>query len=54
MNQPEAFGRLYLDATIFAKQTSQTIGEKRDYYITLEQLMELMKPYIYIKSQLAE
>ena len=28
---------------IFARQTSQTIGEKNDYYITIEQLEDLIK-----------
>jgi len=34
--------RLYTDATVLARATSQTIGDKRDYYITLEQLMDLI------------
>ena len=39
----DQLNRLYIDATILARATSQTIGEKRDYYITLEQLMDLIK-----------
>ena len=35
--------RVMRDATILARQTSQTIGEKNDYYITLWQLEELLK-----------
>ena len=33
---------LMSNATILARQTSQTIGEKNDYYITLEQLNDLL------------
>jgi hypothetical protein len=34
---------LYTQATILARQMSQTVGEKRNYYITLEQLMDLIQ-----------
>ena len=30
-------------ATDFARMTNQTIGEKKDYYITLTQLMDLLQ-----------
>ncbi len=34
--------RIMRNATILARQTSQTIGEKNDYYITLWQLEKLL------------
>ena len=34
---------LYTEATKIASQTKQSIGEKHEYYITLEQLMALIK-----------
>ena len=34
---------LYTNATQTARGKNQTIGEKKDYYITLEQLNEFMK-----------
>lgn len=33
---------LYADATEIARKNNQTVGEKGDYYITLEQLMNLI------------
>ena len=38
----DRFMKLYTHATILARKTSQTTGAKNDYYITLEQLNELM------------
>jgi hypothetical protein len=46
MNQPEAMSRLYLEAITLARQTQQTTGKKNDYYITLEQLEALIRPFI--------
>lgn len=34
---------LYFEATKTARQYGQTVGEKNDYYITLEQLMSLIQ-----------
>lgn len=34
---------LYQQATILARQTSQIVGKERNYYVTLEQLMDLIK-----------
>ena len=50
MNQPEAFVRLYSDAITFARETGQTVGEENDYYVTLQQLENLMRPYIQLKE----
>lgn len=49
MNQPEAMMSLYADATTFARETRQTIGEKNEYYITLQQLENLMRPFVEVK-----
>ena len=46
MTMPDAMMSLYGDASLVARRNEQTIGVKRDYYITLEQLMDLMKPYV--------
>lgn len=46
MNQPEAMMSLYRDAVALSNSRSQHVGEKHDYYITLEQLMELMRPFV--------
>lgn len=35
--------KLYHSATVLSRQQLQTTREKREYYITLEQLNELMK-----------
>ena len=34
---------IYANATMFAMKNNQTVGEKHDYYITLEQLEGLIK-----------
>ena len=34
---------LYAEATLLARQVKQVVGENRDYYITLEQLENLIK-----------
>lgn len=34
---------IYFEATKIARQMKQTVGEKNDYYITLEQLMSLLQ-----------
>lgn len=49
MNQPEAMVSLYTDAIRLARNEGQTLGTKSDYYITLEQLERLIKPYVEIK-----
>lgn len=36
---------LYYQATLIAQQSQQIVGEKHDYYITLEQLMNLIQSY---------
>ncbi len=46
MNEPEAMLSLYSDATVFAMKNKQTVGEKHDFYITLEQLEALIRPFI--------
>lgn len=33
---------IYYEATELARQLNQTAGPKNDYYITLEQLMDLL------------
>ena len=38
----DKFMKLYTNTTIFARQTNQTVGKKKDYYITLKQLNELI------------
>jgi hypothetical protein len=34
---------IYFKADKIAKTNNQTVGEKNDYYITLEQLMDIIK-----------
>ena len=34
---------LYVDATRLSHENGQTIGDRNDYYITLEQLMVMIK-----------
>jgi len=34
--------QLYVEATLVAQKGNQVVGEKNDYYITLEQLMNLI------------
>jgi hypothetical protein len=46
MNQPEAMMSLFRDCSIFAVKNQQTVGEKNDYYITLEQLDALIHPFV--------
>ena len=41
MTQEDKMIKIYYDATIIARQNSQTVGEKNNYYITLEQLHQL-------------
>jgi hypothetical protein len=36
------FIELYIDALKLSKDQNQTVGEKNDYYITLEQLQNLI------------
>ena len=37
---------IYTTSTEIARKNQQTVGEKNDYYITLEQLMEIIKGYL--------
>jgi len=37
--------QIYVKATELARDNKQTVGEKRDYYITLEQLEALFNEY---------
>ena len=34
---------IYTEATQLAMTNNQTVGKRNDYYITLEQLMELLR-----------
>ncbi|MDP2763037.1 MAG: hypothetical protein Q8O27_00775 [Enterobacteriaceae bacterium] len=34
--------KIMFDATTIARENSQTVGEKRDYYITLAQLERIL------------
>lgn len=34
---------IYTEATEVARENNQTVGEKNDFYITLEQLNEILK-----------
>lgn len=36
---------IYIQATKIARENKQTVGEKNNFYITLEQLMEILKDY---------
>jgi len=36
---------IYTKALMFSRQANQVVGEKHDYYITMEQLERLIKPY---------
>jgi len=35
--------QIYTDATILSRKNSQVVGEKRNFYITLEQLEAILK-----------
>lgn len=35
--------RFYMEAINIARQNNQTVGEKKDYYLTLQQIEELLK-----------
>ena len=37
--------QIYLQADELAKGMQQTVGEKRDYYINLEQLMMILEKF---------
>jgi len=41
--EDQAMGKVYFDANMLAIQNNQTIGENRNYYITLEQLELIIK-----------
>jgi hypothetical protein len=45
---------LYIEATKLAMKNNQVVGEKRNYYITLEQLEALFKTWIDEKGQNGE
>lgn len=36
---------IYLNATEVSQKNNQTVGEKNDYYITLEQLERILKNF---------
>lgn len=38
--------QLYTDATNLAHENNQVVGEKNDYYVTLQQLEAIIKAYI--------
>lgn len=42
MKQDE-FVELYTAAVLLSRQNNQTVGEKNDYYVTLEQLERLIQ-----------
>ena len=37
------YGAIYLEAIQWARKNNQTVGEKNDYYVTLEQLEAILK-----------
>jgi len=43
MEEKFNYAELYLEATKLSRSNRQTIGEKNDYYITLEQLQNLIE-----------
>lgn len=40
---------IYAEATMLARQAKQTVGEKHDFYVTLEQLESIVKQHEYDK-----
>lgn len=40
------FQNLYAQATLLARKNNQTVGDKNDYYITLEQLQVLIQQHL--------
>lgn len=37
--------QIYLDAYAVARKNNQTVGEKNDYYLTVEQLEHILKEF---------
>ena len=46
MKWNDAMTSVYMDAIKLAQNKNQIVGEKNDYYITLEQLEALIRPFI--------
>lgn len=42
---------IYGSALEIARRNKQTVGEKNEYYVTLEQLEALMRPYVQDKTK---
>lgn len=47
MEKNRAFAEMLGEMIIFAMQNKQTVGEKNDYYLTVEQIESYMKTYAY-------
>lgn len=45
MNVIQAMLEIYTQANSVAKQNKQTVGEDKDFYITLYQLEQILKSY---------
>ena len=41
----ETLIKIYCQALEFSRKANQVVGENHDYYITMEQLERLIKPY---------
>ena len=47
MEKNLAFATMLGEMMVFAMQNKQVIGEKRDYYLTVQQIESYMKQYLY-------
>ena len=45
------FGAIFASAMIAANKNNQTVGEKHDLFVTLEQLQEIMRRIVQEESQ---
>ena len=47
MEKNLAFAEMLGEMMIFAMTNKQTVGEKNDYYLTVQQIESFMKKYLY-------
>ncbi len=47
MEKNLAFATMMGEMILFAMKNKQNVGEKRDYYLTVEQIESFMKTYAY-------